>query len=374
MMSKMTTLKKVKRYVRESYLLGHFPSSRSALFSNRHKLAYFGFLGDGNVGDEMVYWAAKKLLSDSILIPLKRRMPLELKLRCRKPEAFFDGVVFGGGTLINQYPMGETEKRLLQSGLPVFVHGTGVVNGDLPRDWEMLDGKIYGGVRGPVSQQYISHLADTPIAGDAVMALEFKRSLANSTTQPRVLLNLGTHEHNEHGCEREVEECVIRLVEQASMQGLAAAFVPFHHIDCRRAEKLSARIPSLQVLPMPKTMADLRACFEGVEFAFGERLHFVITAALFGCAFASVNYASKHVDFLRSVGLEHCGFAPHEINCKLVERLINERGSFDGQRASDRARELRCFQELEADRFGRAVTQRAQAIGRGSRAVLNCIG
>ena len=69
---------KLRRYLRESYSMGHFPSFTEAMRFKGPKLAYFGFLGD-----EMVYWATKKRFPGLRLVPIKLRSSIELKVLSR---------------------------------------------------------------------------------------------------------------------------------------------------------------------------------------------------------------------------------------------------------------------------------------------------
>ena len=78
----MRTLRSLAKYHEEAYQLGHFPSLTS-LLGKQKIYAYYGFLGDRNFGDELVYEAAKRLFHPAILLPIKRRMPAELALFAR---------------------------------------------------------------------------------------------------------------------------------------------------------------------------------------------------------------------------------------------------------------------------------------------------
>src|SRR3954468_21121507 len=92
--------KKIKSFYREAYSLGHFPAFLELLTTKKRCIVYYGFLGDQNFGDELVFEASKKLFDNSILIPYKKRMPLLIKLFCNFFISKIDGVLIGGGTLI----------------------------------------------------------------------------------------------------------------------------------------------------------------------------------------------------------------------------------------------------------------------------------
>ncbi|MFN3380715.1 MAG: hypothetical protein ACK41O_14765, partial [Runella zeae] len=64
---------KIKSYIVEAYLLNHYPSLLSFLLTKKQILVYYGFLGDKNFGDELVYESAKILFCDFMLIPYKKK-------------------------------------------------------------------------------------------------------------------------------------------------------------------------------------------------------------------------------------------------------------------------------------------------------------
>ncbi len=96
----MNIINKFIAYYKVSYLSGNFPSLLSILLSNKRVLIYYGFLGDKNFGDELVFESAKKLFSSSILLPVRKRMPIHLAIFARLCKKRVSGLVIGGGTLI----------------------------------------------------------------------------------------------------------------------------------------------------------------------------------------------------------------------------------------------------------------------------------
>ena len=98
----MNLIKKLKIFYKEAYQLEHFPSFIKILFTNTKIFIYYGFLGDGNFGDELVFEASKELFKPHILLPYKKRMPIILKLFAHLFISKIAGVIVGGGTLIGQ--------------------------------------------------------------------------------------------------------------------------------------------------------------------------------------------------------------------------------------------------------------------------------
>src|SRR3954468_17291416 len=99
----MRLLHKIRSYYKIAYTMDHFPSIIKLLLTNKKIFAYYGFLGDGNFGDELVFESCKKLFNPHILVPLRKRMPLSMILFTRIFKNRFSGIVIGGGTLFNRY-------------------------------------------------------------------------------------------------------------------------------------------------------------------------------------------------------------------------------------------------------------------------------
>ncbi|EMI58107.1 polysaccharide pyruvyl transferase family protein [Rhodopirellula sallentina] len=347
----MNISKKLNRYHREAYRLDHFPPTWEALVSGKPRLAYFGFLGDRNLGDEMVYWAAKELFSDCVLIPVKRRSPIGIKLAASKPRRFFDGIVQGGGTLINENEWDTNRQELFDSGLPIYVHGSGVAGANPNPKWNVLSRNTHGGLRGPLSKGRLDELVKLPIVGDAAFALGIKAQRDPERKRSRVLINLGTHEHNRYPQSDLVESELVEFCRKLMDDGLEVVFLPFHGIDVQRANQLKEKLPSISVLNQPRTLKELQDCFDDALFALGERLHFVISAALFHCPFLSINYASKHRDFLKSVGLECLGADPGDCHAGKFTCAFDERESHPTQEFEGRLQPLQELQRTEANAF-----------------------
>lgn len=347
---------KLKRYVQEAYRCDHFPSTWNALTSEKPKLAYFGFLGDKNLGDEMVYWGARKLFHNCVLIPVKRRSPAGILLATQNPSKFFDGIVQGGGTLINHKSWAPDRDNLFNSGLPIFVHGSGVLNEKPNSQWSVLQRNTYGGLRGPRSGSWLSKTASLPTIGDAAFALDIRSQRCQNPG--RVLINLGTHKHNDLGHLQAIEDTLVQFADRVVESGLEPAFLPFHQIDWMIGQRMHQRNSAIALLDQPTSVDEINQQFADAAFAVGERLHFVIAAALSHCPFLSINYASKHVDFLSSVNLEENGVSPDQFDLERVTAAFEERtSSLDKEPAFSRFDEFRQLQRSQATKFLERVSQ-----------------
>ena len=169
----MKLIHKAKNFYQQAYTTGHFPPVRQLFFGEQKVFAYYGFLGDRNFGDELVFESAKKLFYPNILLPVRRKMPLLQAFYAKACKGRIAGLVVGGGTLIG--PLWEREffESLVELAKPVYVHGTGVrENIERSDGWKhMLSGKVYGGVRGPHSAENLGEIfRQVLITGDAAFA------------------------------------------------------------------------------------------------------------------------------------------------------------------------------------------------------------
>jgi polysaccharide pyruvyl transferase WcaK-like protein len=317
----MTLLQKLNKYYKEAYTLGHFPSA-SALVSGRRKFAYYGFLGDGNYGDELVFDATRLIFAPDVLIPIRRTMPPAFALFAKMTPEKFSGIVVGGGTIIGpSFYEHEYFLKLAAMGKPVYMHGSGVYKvSTWHESWKSLLKKpAFGGVRGPQSRAtFAEHQPQVREVGDAAFAY-FDRSAVRvpGSQSKTVLINLGTHKAFE-GIEnsRAVFE---QFLAHLDASGGEIHFLPCHANDIELAEKLKKRFPAIRVLDIPKDLAEASGHFRNAAFAIGERLHFVATAIMTGCPFLSINYAKKHADLLASVQLAQAGVVPAEAT---TDRLV----------------------------------------------------
>ncbi|WP_263359740.1 polysaccharide pyruvyl transferase family protein [Acidicapsa ligni] len=344
---------KFKQYYDEAYCLNHFPSSRE-LFAAKRVYFYYGFLGDRNFGDELVFDAARHLFSPDLVVPVRRRMPLHVALFTRLNKKRFAGIIVGGGTLVGPSLYNKDFfQELIDLGNPIFMHGTGIQK--MPvwnQGWKLfLKRKIFGGVRGPMSVQNMSGFKDDiKIVGDAAFALFNPASTGIKDPESKtVLINLGAHDDFEKiGEARKAFEA---FVAQMIQLGANVEFFPCHDIDIELGLQLKQRYPSITMLKVPKNFEEAKAHFQRATFAVGERLHFVVMSVLSGCPFLSINYAKKHEDMLLSVGLSSSGLAPKDLTLEKIRTAFDQRDKIDWASANQKLSHLQSLQKQQMAEF-----------------------
>lgn len=325
----MEYVRKFNNYFKDAYLLNHFPSIFELIFSGKKVFGYYGFLGDNNFGDELVFESAKSLFAPDLLFPLKKRMPLSHMLYFKFFKNMISGVVIGGGTLVgtNFYYYDKYFDYLIKSGKPIYLHGTGVGDSKtINKGWRILfRKKKYGGIRGPLSKSKLNEFKiSSNIVGDAAFGMiSVNQKVLDRKSDNKVLINLGTH-HNFKGEENSRNE-FNKFVEYLVKNGFQVLFLPFHKIDVKQGIKLRSLYPEIILLNIPKSYSEAFKIFQDSKFAVGERLHFSVMAVLAGCPFRSINYSRKHEDFLASLNIRHLGFNPNKISLKIfVDAFLSD--------------------------------------------------
>lgn len=346
----MTIFQKVKRYLIESYMMGHYPSIFRVVVNKNNILAYYGFLGDGNFGDELVFQSTKKLFNGFYLLPIKKRMPLSIHFLLKMRIIRFSGEILGGGTLIgNYYYFNKSSKN-------IFFHGTGVRN-DFSSEWEkVLVKQIYGGLRSAESKSRLKIDNNLNVIGDAAFYFYNQNLNGNYRAKKnRVLINMGTHVHC--GNLRKSREEIKKFIEFALDKEISVEFLPFHFIDESIGVELKKDFPEIILNNIPKTYEDCAFVFNRVDFAIGERLHFIAMSLLSGIPCVSINYDIKHMDLLNSLNCENVGFDPDLVSSIDLIKRFNERNEFQWNMISERLLYFRNAQLQEAISFVKKISK-----------------
>lgn len=330
-------IRKFLSFYKSAYTMGHFPSLFELLYTKKKIFAYYGYLGDKNFGDELVYESAKSILEPNILVPVRKFMPIALRVFCFFFKNKFSGIVVGGGTLIGPFWEKNFFLSLIKLKKPIYVHGTGVHKEiDCINEWmKVFQGKFYGGVRGNLSKRNLMPVyPDIKIIGDGAFALYnsqfWNTNSQNKKSAKNILINLGTHfeYHGEKSSRDEFKKFIKYCIES----GYNVKFLPFHSVDHELGDQLIQEFPEIILLKQPDNYLEAVDLFKDASFAIGERLHFVVMAILTKIPFISLNYGEKHEDLLMSVDLSPAGLQPgYFTNDTIVEHFENRYGFNWGQ-------------------------------------------
>lgn len=330
-------LQKIIKYIRNSYFKGYFPSLYKLLFSRKNVIVYYGFLGDGNFGDNLVFEATKKLFNNYTVLTLQRRMPIfTLLLYKYYLKNRVKGVIIGGGTLIGEsFFMKDEFLNLINRNLPVFFHGTGInEKKELNPAWSILmQNELFGGLRGPLSigKFTLDFNKNIDKIGDAAFLL-LNKPFLNRTDKLRqnskkVLINLGTHLPylNEEIFRKELDS----FIEYLLLEGYTIQFVALHTIDQKMGKVLKAKFPQIEIITIESSYKKAEEIFSNACFAIGERMHFAVMALMVDCPVYTLIYEQKHLDLLESISLKHLGVNPSNVSFNnILVRFINRESQY----------------------------------------------
>ena len=286
------------------------------------RLAYVGWAGNGNMGDEALWGVFVEALAPAKLvgIPRDRSELLAYGRACGWGLRGRPRLLLGGGTFIGSPWWRELLERssLLTARRAALMVGTGVVSTEVDGPgWEassaelarwapLLDGFAEVLVRGPLSADRLGRVGiDGRVVGDPALLVARPRPLPEGT-RPVLGVNVGAGATVAGGSQRDV---VAVLVE---------ALAAFH----RAAPEWSVRIIGANVEDVPSIDEVAHRCAElgmrgsssievdpgaflealhGCTAFVGERLHSVVLASALGIPSVMLAYSFKCLDFMASI-------------------------------------------------------------------------
>ena len=315
---------------------------QAVLKPGQGRFGYLGWTGHKNLGDEILFEAARILLKDYALFPY----------RASKADRLADwlaggrllrGCCLGGGTLIYG---GEGYLRAMQAaaGLPMFALGTGVVEplpGSATADFEQRRGRwveaLRGfravSVRGPQSKAMLeAHgLSGVEIVGDP--ALVFSRLRTYATTEDRVLgVNAGSARGRLWGGDEEpLIATVAQAVRRLKYRGWRFEFFSVWPEDDGACVRLAAAA-GLRACAVQKHYRAAEGFLAGVQRCsvfLGMKLHSVILAHCASVPSVMLGYRNKCFDYLASMEMEHFAVRTDQVQVEplvgLVESAYDQR-------------------------------------------------
>lgn len=308
----------------------------------RKRIAYTGWQGHQNLGDEMMFQAHGMLFPVYKITSFERISPDKARLyrRITGRNAYDAGCV-GGGTLIGRNPGFLEQARAMSRVCSIrFCIGTGVAN---PEFWgrrnydnalsewaELLKDFSFVGVRGPISASLLQRegLENVAIVGDS--ALVFARNRPRVRFQDNLLgLNIGASGGNVWGNEDDIIEKTTLLCRRLVAKGWKVLFLCVWPLDHQSAVKVAQlagiRQPDIQLI----TDDVERACdlCESCTVFVGMKLHSVVTAVCSGVPSIMIEYRPKCRDFMASLDLEAYNVRSDSLDPDLLVGMVESLAS-----------------------------------------------
>jgi polysaccharide pyruvyl transferase WcaK-like protein len=272
-----------------------------------------GFHGRGNLGDDALFAAARKIFAHCSFVEFSGK-PAVTPLRLLYPSG--QPAILAGGTLINRDPGWlEVVREYSRVGNGLSVFGTGVASRDF---WAGRDGWTdqlgewvpilracrYVGVRGPLSAQALkAEGIEAEVLGDPALALADESINRISLASPPSLgLSIAT-KGAMWGDKADIQMKVAELAQKARTNGWDVHWFVLHAADLGPTRELAERTATARHIH--QTYTDYREYMNLVRplTAFvGMKLHAVVLAI---CAYVPsimLEYRPKCRDFMLSIG------------------------------------------------------------------------
>jgi polysaccharide pyruvyl transferase WcaK-like protein len=297
-----------------SFLARAVERTAVAARDRRARVGYIGWTGHGNLGDEAMLVAARRLLPELRLLEYGGAY-LETRLERGgwSGRRYFDAFVLGGGTLVHADYL-EVCRLAVASGRPLFVFGTGVgspgVNAPerpVSGDWAGTLAACAGiGVRGPLSLAALGELGiGGSVIGDLALSGSGAASASAAGAAPRTLLvhALRAQERGEEELFARVRARLARVSELLRQQGWSVRGIALADADIGPTHEATGG--RAEVVPLDvHRLAEAEALFASATVTVGLRLHGGVLSCRSGTPPVMLAYRRKVLDFAASMGLE----------------------------------------------------------------------
>lgn len=304
-------------------MAGRIRDSASVLWQDRHDVAwaahvrvdsaYLGWLGRGNLGDEVMYAALAARWAPATLRPA----PLHRVSRRLARGTRVGTLTLGGGTLLGRDEWAARLDALLVATRVerLIVLGTGCEDleralelgvatpAGLRRWSELLSHADYIGVRGPASQEALAELGiRSEVLGDPALLVD---RLPRDETKSRQVVGLSVAAVRDGlGADRQLQLAIVRdAVRRIEAEGFDPVWFCMESKDEPLSRSL-ARDSGGRVRPYEPNIGNLLAFIGSCAAVMSERLHGGILGLAVGTPSVMLGYKPKCVDFARSVGAE----------------------------------------------------------------------
>ena len=319
-----------------------------SLRSGRPRAAYVGFVGYGNLGDEVLLQAHMELFTGIDLQPYRRSRLLTLRHSVTSKPPYDFGIL-GGGTLIGQHHRWlEAVESLQAAGVPMFCLGTGVASptfwdlgqqdvaflehspDEIPRWVKVLKRFIYVGVRGPESQRQLAAwgLDCADVVGDTALSLAVTNARAEPlSTRGIVGVNVrAVDEEPMWGEKQTYLDTVRQFIAALCGSGRQVRLFPTGKRDAETACVLAKGGPgaACNVVSAYDGYAEYARAVSECDVFVGQRLHATIIACMQGVPSLMLEYRPKCRDFMASVGLQQYTVRTDAFTAQIGEAMVNE--------------------------------------------------
>jgi polysaccharide pyruvyl transferase WcaK-like protein len=288
-------------------------------FNGKPLILYSGWVGYGNLGDELLFSAHEKLFAEHNLIPYHRMSLLNILIRLNRKNV--KGCFLGGGTLINLPGAWlKDTKRMLAMDVPVFALGTGVnfkltednerpVVNDSIRSWiGPLEQFRYLGVRGPLSAEVLDARLEksTEVVGDTALSLA-PDMYAVPEKDNMIGICVGYGKDISPVFDADTYRAIFStFIKEHISQGFEVTLLPVVRNDEAFNQELLEDVNDIRCSVI-NFRGEQEEYFSGVAACtlfIGQKLHSTVTATMLRVPSVMISYHAKCVDYMYSIGME----------------------------------------------------------------------
>ncbi|WP_462188177.1 MULTISPECIES: polysaccharide pyruvyl transferase family protein [unclassified Frankia] len=318
------------------------PHEDGLLEMQRVALAYLGYAGRGNLGDDAIELVYKRALPGVLIAPLPLYPgDVPVHLRARRRLSFQDSsLLLGGGTVIGRK---NWRVHLLTGGRivrrrPFHMLGAGVedpvfqgrnsfsANGELGKWRRLLDQFDRVTVRGPRSAELLRDVGvDSEVVGDPALLLE-PGPVPRTVDEGVLGINVGWGDDMwGHDPERVTRELGLALSQLARRGWRFRAFLA-NNSDRPYTERLlttagvADRTETYVTVDPDTYLHSVRGC----SVLVAQRLHAAILACAAAVPTIAISYQPKCDDFMASVGQEQFLVRTDEIDSEPLVDLVEK--------------------------------------------------
>lgn len=328
-------------------------------------VAYIGWVGHANLGDEAIFEACKRAFPAQRLISLPRDRTLS-RIETVAPGGAIEGGLLGGGTLVGWDTYLDAVGRLQARcpAVPISAFGIGVLDpgfdygrtapnlGErLPRWVELLRSLNRVTLRGPRSQQILGELGlHAPVVGDPALLLADDPP-AEPGAEGLLGLNIGISRSIWGSDPVGLLEEIVRFGRTLTSRGWRIRFLPMWPADLAYIREAAERIGSAAhvidgYLDLDRTLDAMREC----RVLVGLKLHAVVLASAVHVPSVMLEYQPKCADFQASLGRSEWSFRADRISAgTLVEHVEQLAQNYTSERATLTAAVLELRDRLRAE-------------------------
>lgn len=273
--------------------------------NKKQNIGYIGGHGVDNLGDDVMYYALRKHLPGFNILTFQTvGVEKALAKFNLSGNHYFEKLVLGGGTLINDVWLDKV-RRSLDLNIPIFALGTGVGSCGIEQEtkvqfqnWNaVLEVFQYVGVRGELSKKRLLEIGvNSDISGD--LALLLAEDKISYNTEKRIVLNLmDIPEYNVYW-EKYIPEFKAMIEKGWIIQPMV-----INPIDLEYTRSYFKKLGLYDPIHTTLNYDKFRSQITGAQFSVNVRLHASVLSLCTNTPSILLGYRDKCHDFMQSLNL-----------------------------------------------------------------------